>query len=674
MANKISVVLDVATEKAISGLKGFKQSVAEADGAFGKVKAGAGSAFDSIKANAGLAGVAVVGAVGAMAAKSIEAASRLGESVNAVNVTFGKSAEGIKALGEEAAESVGLSNAAFNGLAVQFSSFADTIAGKGGDVVGTIDDMTTRAADFASVMNIDVAEAATIFQSGLAGETEPLKKFGIDLSAATVETYAYANGIGTAGEALTETQKIQARYGLLMEKTEKTAGDFANTSDGLANSQRILSAKLEDTAAKVGKDLAPAMAQVTGMLSDIIPIAGTMAVGVGKAFSTMIDAAYETGQALAGMVDALPFVEIAGLQEGIEHTAYEFTKLERATADVVAEFAKGAPTMEEFVAAMVAAGVSQDAQNLAMVEYRKQLDGVTDATGAVIDVTEDRTGATGELTAAEAKLALAELDTTEAVEAKKEADEAATEQQEKAKDAAEEYNEAMQEQRDATNDLVAAKTALVGGDIAVREAQRGAAAAIAELNVLTDEGKAGTEEFAVAQDAAATAMLGAAQAAADEQVKMAEARGAVVSAKEANQILKEKLIELASTLAPGSPLLSQILGYIDALDHIPRDITTNVRLIGDQIKGPKAAGGPVSANSAYLVGEQGPELFMPSANGSIVPNHALNGSGVGGAAMGGAPISITVNAGMGADGREIGDIIVGKIREYERRNGNGWRG
>lgn len=41
----------------------------------------------------------------------------------------------------------------------------------------------------------------------------------------------------------------------------------------------------------------------------------------------------------------------------------------------------------------------------------------------------------------------------------------------------------------------------------------------------------------------------------------------------------------------------------------------------------RAAGGPVSANSTYLVGEQGPELFMPSNAGTIIPNHDLNSIG-----------------------------------------------
>jgi phage-related minor tail protein len=40
------------------------------------------------------------------------------------------------------------------------------------------------------------------------------------------------------------------------------------------------------------------------------------------------------------------------------------------------------------------------------------------------------------------------------------------------------------------------------------------------------------------------------------------------------------------------------------------------------ISGARASGGPVDAGGAYLVGEQGPELFVPSSNGSIAPNGA----------------------------------------------------
>jgi hypothetical protein len=203
------------------------------------------------------AGIALA-AVGTMATKAVGAASNLGESINAVNVVFGKASEGILALSKDAATAVGLSQTEFNGLAVQFSSFAEKIAGPGGDIVGTIQSISTRAADFASVMNLEVADAARIFQSGLAGETEPLKRFGIDLSEAAVKAYAMANGIGDGSGQLTEQEKILARHGALMEQTAKTQGDFANTSDSLANRQRIVGSQFKDLQADLGNALIPA--------------------------------------------------------------------------------------------------------------------------------------------------------------------------------------------------------------------------------------------------------------------------------------------------------------------------------------------------------------------------------------------------------------------------------
>jgi len=121
-------------------------------------------------------------------------------------------------------------------------------------------------------MNLEVSEAAGLFQSGLAGETEPLRRFGIDLSAASVQAFAYKNGIAEAGEELTEQEKVQARYASLMEQTSKTQGDFANTSDSLANRQRVLNARWDDARAKLGRGLLPVVEDLVGViLEDGIP-------------------------------------------------------------------------------------------------------------------------------------------------------------------------------------------------------------------------------------------------------------------------------------------------------------------------------------------------------------------------------------------------------------------
>jgi len=248
--------------------KGFIEAQKEAEGLAGEFKKLAGKA----------AAVFAAAKVGQFAKDSIGAASDLAESANAVNVTFGDAADGILSLSEAAATTVGLSASEFNSFAVQFSGFTQQIAGFGGDVAAVTDDLTVRIADFASVMNLDVAEAAQVFQSSLAGETEPIRKFGVDLSAAAVELYALETGLIRNKGELTESIKVQARYGLLMRSTEKVAGDFANTSDSLANQQRILNAEFENAQAELGEKLLPIANDFTGALLDMLDVAEKLGV------------------------------------------------------------------------------------------------------------------------------------------------------------------------------------------------------------------------------------------------------------------------------------------------------------------------------------------------------------------------------------------------------------
>ena len=83
---------------------------------------------------------------------------------------------------------------------------------------------------------------------------------------------------------------------------------------------------------------------------------------------------------------------------------------------------------------------------------------------------------------------------------------------------------------------------------------------------------------------------------------------------------------------------------------------------------PLAEGGRAAAGRPFLVGERGPELFVPGVTGQVIPNSALQGGGAG-APVGGNTFHITVNAGMGTDGADVGRRIVDAIRKYERFSG-----
>jgi hypothetical protein len=265
--------------------KGFQKTIAKELGgtnnvgkmAGDKAGKGFGDGFSRGLKTAGLA-AATAAALGAVAAgkffsDAVSKASALNESINAVNVAYGAFASDVLALGDGVASRLGLTQVDFNQAAVRFSGFADTIAGSSGDVAGVVDQLTTRAADFASVFNIEVSEALRLFQSGLAGEAEPLRRFGINLLESEVNAFALANGIGEVGRELTAGEKTQARYGLLMEETAKTQGDFANTSDQLANSQRIIKAEFADMSAELGMDLLPAVQDIVNIFAqDFMPV------------------------------------------------------------------------------------------------------------------------------------------------------------------------------------------------------------------------------------------------------------------------------------------------------------------------------------------------------------------------------------------------------------------
>jgi len=242
--------IPIVTEFNGSGIDKARKEFSQLEG----VGAKAGFALKKAFAPA----IAALGAVGGAAVVAAKDAVDYGETLNAVFVTFGKegSAE-IKKLADASAETYGLSKTDFNNMAVSFSNFAkdlETPRKKASAIVG---DLSERVADFASVMNISVPDAASKMASALAGESEPMKKFGINISQAAVEAFALEKGIIKAGDKMTDSEAGVARYGLLMEKTSVYAGDFANTSDSLANKQKILGAEFDNLKISIGEKLLP---------------------------------------------------------------------------------------------------------------------------------------------------------------------------------------------------------------------------------------------------------------------------------------------------------------------------------------------------------------------------------------------------------------------------------
>jgi phage-related protein len=197
-------------------------------------------------------------------------ASDLEESANAVNVVFGDAAGIIKEYSDQSAEMVGMSSSDFNQLSAVTGAFLKNV---GFDLQGAAEEtinLGERASDMASIFNTDVSQAMNAIQSGLKGEFNPLEQFGVKINAAAIEARALAMGLGDAEGKINDNAKAQAALALIYEQTNQFAGDFRNTSDGLANSSKILKAELQNQAAAIGQQLIPIALQLTTALSGLL--------------------------------------------------------------------------------------------------------------------------------------------------------------------------------------------------------------------------------------------------------------------------------------------------------------------------------------------------------------------------------------------------------------------
>lgn len=294
-----------------------------------------------------IAAFAAVG-VGAFFANAVEQASDLSESGSKVGVVFGDAAGQVQDFAATASTSLGLSEAAALGAAGTLGNLLVS-TGLAKDAAANMSvSMVGLAGDLASFNNSTPEEALEALRSGLLGEAEPLKQFGVNLNAAAIEAKAAELGlVGVNGE-LTDAQKAQAAYAVIMAQTGTAQGDFARTSAGLANQQRIIKAQFQDISADVGGLFVPALANGAGMVS------GTLMPALLNLTASLPD----LGSALGGLGDYVRvgfgadpvnelYVATGGLAGTLQYAAQEAGTLGAIFGEVFADGKAGADLLAE---------------------------------------------------------------------------------------------------------------------------------------------------------------------------------------------------------------------------------------------------------------------------------------------------------------------------------------
>jgi len=209
-----------------------------------------------------LAFAALGAAAGAMAIKigkdAIGAASDFSEEISKARVIFGDASKDIEKFAETAADSLGQSKKQAVNAASTFATLGKAAGLTGKDLSKFSIGFVKLASDLASFNNTSPEDAIQAIGAALRGEAEPIRRYGILLNDATLKNEALALGlIKTTKEALSPANKVLAAQAAIYKQTSDAQGDFARTSDGLANSQRQLAANIEDVKITLGEALLP---------------------------------------------------------------------------------------------------------------------------------------------------------------------------------------------------------------------------------------------------------------------------------------------------------------------------------------------------------------------------------------------------------------------------------
>jgi hypothetical protein len=237
-------------------LKKFNQGMKSAEG----TSKGFGDNLNKYLGPALLAAGAAAGVFALkLAGDAIGAARDLAETQNKVGVIFGESSKSILSFAENAVTALGQTQQQALDAAATFAQFGKAAGLSAGDLAGFSTELVTLSADLASFNNSSPEQAITAIGAALRGEAEPLRNFGVLLDDATLRARAMEMGIYEGSGALTQQQKVLAAHQEILAQTTDAQGDFGRTSEGLANTQKILQSAIEDAKAEIGIGLVDAL-------------------------------------------------------------------------------------------------------------------------------------------------------------------------------------------------------------------------------------------------------------------------------------------------------------------------------------------------------------------------------------------------------------------------------
>lgn len=279
----------------------------------------------------------VAGAIGSC----VDQSNKYVEDLNLFTVSLGEYARAAQVYAENVSAVLGIDPAQWLRNQGVFQSMVSGFGVSSDKAIVMSRNLTQLAYDISSFANLPVEEAFTKVQSGIAGELEPLRRLGYDLSVARLQQEALNLGIQDNVSYMTQAEKAQLRYIAIMRQLPWVQGDMARTLVAPANQLRILQASFVQAARSVGNVFIPALnallppviavMQVIRKLADMLASFFGFALpeidygGVSDGFAAGSDAADGLGDSVGGVGDAAG--DAAGELEKMKDATLGFDEL-----------------------------------------------------------------------------------------------------------------------------------------------------------------------------------------------------------------------------------------------------------------------------------------------------------------------------------------------------------
>lgn len=225
--------------------------------------------------------------------KSIDISSKLTEIQNVVDVTFGNMKQKIEDLASVSIIDFGMSELTAKQTASRFQAMGVAMGFTQEKMSDMSVGLTKLTADMASFYDVEQDMVAEKLGAIFTGQTRPLRDFGLDLTQATLQEWALAQGMDINIKKMSQMEKTMLRYQYVLANTTAAHGDFQRTVGTWANQTRVLIQQFQQLGSVIGgvfiNAFKPLITSLNSVMQSIIAFAKTVANALGAIFGWTIE-------------------------------------------------------------------------------------------------------------------------------------------------------------------------------------------------------------------------------------------------------------------------------------------------------------------------------------------------------------------------------------------------